>query len=176
MAKVKGEDDIAFLHKVILAATSIYNWEQHVRDEDQKRLVEVLKARVALQGTKHALEKAQQKLRELEKTQPESRGNVSSVPVATAEQSKAFAIPSVCEWLVKIEISTRSRKCLEGHFNHDETLVELLGYSDAEMLRINDFGRKSLLELKEILHPRGLHLCMDEEEAKAACAKIDWDK
>jgi DNA-directed RNA polymerase alpha subunit len=58
----------------------------------------------------------------------------------------------------ELELSVRSCNCLK---NADiQTIRELVGNTEAEMLEIRNFGRKSLNEVKDILHSMGLCLGM----------------
>ena len=59
----------------------------------------------------------------------------------------------------ELELSVRSYNCLK---NADiRTIGELVRKTEAEMLKTKNFGRKSLNEIKEILHGMGLSLGMD---------------
>ena len=58
----------------------------------------------------------------------------------------------------ELELSVRSYNCLK---NADiKTIADLVQRSEAEMLKTKNFGRKSLNEIKEILHSMGLSLGM----------------
>jgi DNA-directed RNA polymerase subunit alpha len=58
----------------------------------------------------------------------------------------------------ELELSVRSYNCLK---NADiRTIRELVQKSEPEMLKTKNFGRKSLNEIKEILHSMGLRLGM----------------
>lgn len=58
----------------------------------------------------------------------------------------------------ELELSVRSYNCLK---NADiKTIAELVQKTEPEMLKTKNFGRKSLNEIKEILHVMGLHLGM----------------
>jgi DNA-directed RNA polymerase subunit alpha len=62
----------------------------------------------------------------------------------------------------ELELSVRSYNCLK---NADiRTIRELVQKTEAEMLKTKNFGRKSLNEIKEILHSMGLHLGMRFDE------------
>jgi DNA-directed RNA polymerase subunit alpha len=62
----------------------------------------------------------------------------------------------------ELELSVRSYNCLK---NADiRTIRELVQKSEPDMLRTKNFGRKSLNEIKEILHSMGLHLGMKFDE------------
>lgn len=58
----------------------------------------------------------------------------------------------------ELELSVRAFNCLK---NADiKTIADLVQKTETEMLRTKNFGRKSLNEIKEILHSMGLHLNM----------------
>jgi DNA-directed RNA polymerase subunit alpha len=64
-----------------------------------------------------------------------------------------------------LELSVRSANCLQ---NADiRYLGELVQKSEQEMLKTKNFGRKSLNEIKEILHEMGLALGMRLESFPA---------
>ena len=58
----------------------------------------------------------------------------------------------------ELELSVRSYNCLKNA--NIRTIRELVQKTEAEMLRTKNFGRKSLNEIKEILHNMGLSLGM----------------
>jgi DNA-directed RNA polymerase subunit alpha len=58
----------------------------------------------------------------------------------------------------ELELSVRSYNCLKNA--NIRTLRELVTKTEAEMLKTKNFGRKSLNEIKEILHSMGLSLGM----------------
>lgn len=70
--------------------------------------------------------------------------------------------PSFNENLVKnveeLELSVRASNCLKNA--NIKTIAELVQKTEYEMLKTKNFGRKSLNEIKEILHSMGLHLGM----------------
>lgn len=61
----------------------------------------------------------------------------------------------------ELELSVRSSNCLRNANIH--YIYELVGKSEAEMLKTKNFGRKSLNEIKEILTEMGLSLGMKLE-------------
>jgi DNA-directed RNA polymerase subunit alpha len=63
----------------------------------------------------------------------------------------------------ELELSVRSYNCLKNA--NIRTIADLVQKTEGEMLKTKNFGRKSLNEIKEILHAMGLHLGMriDEE-------------
>ena len=56
----------------------------------------------------------------------------------------------------ELELSVRSYNCLKNA--NIRTIRELVQKSEGEMLKTKNFGRKSLNEIKEILHTMGLSL------------------
>jgi DNA-directed RNA polymerase subunit alpha len=60
------------------------------------------------------------------------------------------------------ELSVRSRNCLKKM--HIDTLGDLLNITETELLSYKNFGETSLMEIKAILTPKGLHLGMALEE------------
>jgi len=58
----------------------------------------------------------------------------------------------------ELELSVRSYNCLKNA--NIKTIADLVQKSEQEMLRTKNFGRKSLNEIKEILHVMGLRLGM----------------
>lgn len=58
----------------------------------------------------------------------------------------------------ELELSVRSYNCLKNA--SIKTIADLVQKSEQEMLRTKNFGRKSLNEIKEILHTMGLRLGM----------------
>src|SRR3954447_25118026 len=66
----------------------------------------------------------------------------------------------------ELELSVRSYNCLKNA--NIRTIRELVQKTEAEMLKTKNFGRKSLNEIKEILHTMGLSLGMRVEQPSAA--------
>jgi len=58
--------------------------------------------------------------------------------------------------LEDLELSVRTRSCLRRQ--RISTIAELLQYKETDLLKMKNFGRKSLNEIKEILAEFGLHL------------------
>ena len=65
----------------------------------------------------------------------------------------------------ELELSVRSYNCLKNA--NIRTIRELVQKTEAEMLKTKNFGRKSLNEIKEILHGMGLSLGMRVDTAQA---------
>ncbi|MGH9255182.1 MAG: DNA-directed RNA polymerase subunit alpha C-terminal domain-containing protein, partial [Vicinamibacterales bacterium] len=68
----------------------------------------------------------------------------------------------------ELELSVRSYNCLKNA--NIRTIRELVQKTEAEMLRTKNFGRKSLNEIKEILHGMGLSLGMRLDQPAPAQA------
>ena len=79
-----------------------------------------------------------------------------------AAVAAAVGDPSFNENLLKnvdeLELSVRASNCLKNA--NIKTIAELVQKTEYEMLKTKNFGRKSLNEIKEILHSMGLHLGM----------------
>lgn len=58
----------------------------------------------------------------------------------------------------ELELSVRASNCLKNA--QIKTIAELVQKTEHEMLKTKNFGRKSLNEIKEMLHAMGLHLGM----------------
>ncbi|MBI3704467.1 MAG: hypothetical protein HY244_11635 [Rhizobiales bacterium] len=66
--------------------------------------------------------------------------------------------PALLRTVNDFELSERTANCLK---NEDIAYVgDLVQRTEASMLRVPDFGRKSLNEIKEVLAEMGLHLGM----------------
>jgi DNA-directed RNA polymerase subunit alpha len=76
-----------------------------------------------------------------------------------ADQQRAVvANENLDKSVEELELSVRSYNCLKNA--NIRTIRELVQKTEAEMLRTKNFGRKSLNEIKEILHGMGLSLGM----------------
>src|SRR3954462_3240283 len=85
---------------------------------------------------------------------------------AAAEQPRAGALNENLDKSVEeLELSVRSYNCLKNA--NIRTIRELVQKTEAEMLKTKNFGRKSLNEIKEILHSMGLSLGMRVDQAAA---------
>ena len=62
----------------------------------------------------------------------------------------------------ELELSVRSANCLKN--DNIIYIGDLVQYSEAEMLRTPNFGRKSLNEIKDVLAGMGLFLGMELSE------------
>src|SRR5207245_1457737 len=65
----------------------------------------------------------------------------------------------------ELELSVRSYNCLKNA--NIRTIRELVQKTEAEMLKTKNFGRKSLNEIKEILHTMDLSLALSVDQATA---------
>jgi DNA-directed RNA polymerase subunit alpha len=66
----------------------------------------------------------------------------------------------------ELELSVRSYNCLKNA--NIRTIRELVLKTEGEMLKTKNFGRKSLNEIKEILHTMGLSLGMRVDQPASA--------
>jgi len=97
-------------------------------------------------------------------------------PEAAAEQQGSTTViaspASLNEHLQKsieeLELSVRAYNCLKNA--NIKTIADLVQKTENEMLRTKNFGRRSLNEIKDILHTMGLHLGMKIEETDGAPA------
>ena len=75
-----------------------------------------------------------------------------------ADQPRAALNENLDKSVEELELSVRSYNCLKNA--NIRTIRELVQKTEAEMLKTKNFGRKSLNEIKEILHTMGLSLGM----------------
>ncbi len=85
---------------------------------------------------------------------------------ASGDQPRAASNENLDKSVEELELSVRSYNCLKNA--NIRTIRELVLKTEAEMLKTKNFGRKSLNEIKEILHTMGLSLGMRVEGATAA--------
>jgi DNA-directed RNA polymerase subunit alpha len=86
---------------------------------------------------------------------------------AQAEPSRMGALNENLDKSVEeLELSVRSYNCLKNA--NIRTIRELVQKTEAEMLKTKNFGRKSLNEIKEILHTMGLGLGMRLDQSTTA--------
>jgi len=79
--------------------------------------------------------------------------------IVPKDSDAASYVKSYQSRLIKIdtfELSTRSRNAL--NYEGLKTLGDLCRYTESDLLRIQNFGRHSLDEVKKILHNHGLSL------------------
>jgi len=93
----------------------------------------------------------------------EEEGEEESIPVE--EQSVVHAVSedpvfntNLLKSVEDLELSVRSYNCLKNA--NIKTIADLVQKTEQEMLRTKNFGRKSLNEIKEILHAMGLRFGM----------------
>ncbi|MFN3270362.1 MAG: DNA-directed RNA polymerase subunit alpha C-terminal domain-containing protein [Candidatus Kapaibacteriota bacterium] len=61
----------------------------------------------------------------------------------------------------ELEISVRAYNCLKA--NNIKTLGDIVSYTEQELLKLKNFGKKSLKELEEIVHQYGLEFGLNVE-------------
>ena len=88
----------------------------------------------------------------------------------TAEESddkdRSVLLENLNRSVDELELSVRSANCLKN--STIRYIHELVQKTEAEMLKTKNFGRKSLNEIKEILHTMGLSLGMKVDQPAAA--------
>ena len=85
--------------------------------------------------------------------------------LAGAEPRSGIGNENLDKSVEELELSVRSYNCLKNA--NIRTIRELVQKTEAEMLKTKNFGRKSLNEIKEILHTMGLSLGMRVDQAAA---------
>ena len=85
---------------------------------------------------------------------------------STQESAPAVTNENLDKSVEELELSVRSYNCLKNA--NIRTLRELVTKTEAEMLKTKNFGRKSLNEIKEILHSMGLSLGMRVDQPTGA--------
>lgn len=83
---------------------------------------------------------------------------VTTPKVIAASSSSAEVDPEFLELVENLELTVRSANCLK--LLEIQYLGDLVSLSEADLLRTPNLGRKSLVEIKELLETRGLHLGM----------------
>lgn len=71
--------------------------------------------------------------------------------------------------LADMDLSVRALNCLKAA--EVETLGELVAYSKSDLMKFRNFGKKSLTELEELVHAKGLNFGFDVSKYK-----LDADK
>lgn len=66
--------------------------------------------------------------------------------------------------LVDLDLSVRALNCLKAA--DVETLGELVAYNKNDLLKFRNFGKKSLTELEDLVHAKGLHFGMNVAKYK----------
>lgn len=94
--------------------------------------------------------------------EPEEGASLESDEGVGVSLSSVEGNPAVNENLLKsvdeLELSVRASNCLKNA--QIRTISELVQKTEHEMLKTKNFGRKSLNEIKEVLHSMGLRLGM----------------
>lgn len=67
--------------------------------------------------------------------------------------------------LEDLELSVRAFNCLKAA--KINSLSELVNYTQDELMKFRNFGQKSLSEIEQVLHERGLHFGMDISRLKS---------
>lgn len=80
------------------------------------------------------------------------------VSVTTQQNENPVFNHNLLKSVDELELSVRSYNCLKNA--NIKTIADLVQKTEQEMLRTKNFGRKSLNEIKEILHGMGLRLGM----------------
>lgn len=92
------------------------------------------------------------------------------VPIYQTQQEKSEDVnPNLFRAVDELELSVRSYNCLKAA--NIRTVAELVQKNEIEILKYRNFGRKSLVEIKELLERLGLGLGMeinDEEILRRA--------
>mgnify|MGYP006274703827 CR=1 FL=1 len=78
--------------------------------------------------------------------------------VGAGDSARAIGNENLDKSVEELELSVRSYNCLKNA--NIRTIRELVGKTEAEMLKTKNFGRKSLNEIKDILQTMGLGLGM----------------
>ena len=83
-------------------------------------------------------------------------------PIEVIDENKIQREKFLNKPVAELELSVRSANCLEA--SQITTIRDLVIHSEQEMLKQRNFGKKSLIEIKEILSQMGLALGMDLDE------------
>jgi DNA-directed RNA polymerase subunit alpha len=81
-----------------------------------------------------------------------------SASLANSTNEEPIFNSNLLKSVEELELSVRSYNCLKNA--NIKTIADLVQKTEQEMLRTKNFGRKSLNEIKEILHGMGLRLGM----------------
>jgi len=80
-------------------------------------------------------------------------------PIEVVDEEKIQRDKYLSKPVAELELSVRSANCLEA--SQITTIRDLVVHTEQEMLKQRNFGKKSLIEIREILAEMGLHLGMD---------------
>ena len=83
-------------------------------------------------------------------------------PIEVIDENKIQQEKFLNKPVAELELSVRSANCLEA--SQITTIRDLVIHSEQEMLKQRNFGKKSLIEIKEILGQMGLELGMKLDE------------
>ena len=84
-------------------------------------------------------------------------GDAVAVPVT--EETRQDLNRNLFRGVNELELSVRAANCLKNA--NIKTIADLVQKTEHEMLKTKNFGRKSLNEIKELLHDMGLSLGMN---------------
>lgn len=88
---------------------------------------------------------------------------VTDTSIDSGEESEHIRLRKILLTPIEeLEISVRAYNCLKT--NNIKTLGELVSYSENELLKFRNFGRKSLQELAEIVRQMGLEFGMNVDK------------
>lgn len=90
-----------------------------------------------------------------------SQEEAGSMPVE-ADPTRGLPVELFLRPIDELEFSVRAHNCLISA--GVRRVIDLVNLSDDDVLKIKNFGRKSLREVKEIIHAFGLHLGMNVKE------------
>ena len=83
-------------------------------------------------------------------------------PIEVVDEEKIQRDKYLSKPVAELELSVRSANCLEA--SQITTIRDLVVHTEQEMLKQRNFGKKSLIEIREILSEMGLHLGMDLDD------------
>ena len=83
-------------------------------------------------------------------------------PIEVVDEEKMQRDKYLSKPVAELELSVRSANCLEA--SEITTIRDLVVHTEQEMLKQRNFGKKSLIEIREILTEMGLHLGMDLDD------------
>ncbi|MGQ9570116.1 MAG: DNA-directed RNA polymerase subunit alpha [Thermodesulfovibrionales bacterium] len=92
-----------------------------------------------------------------EEKQEENSSSVESTEVESPDENPVFNT-NLLKSVDELELSVRANNCLKNA--NIRTIADLVQKTEHEMLKTKNFGRKSLNEIKYILHSMGLRLGM----------------
>jgi len=83
-------------------------------------------------------------------------------PIEVVDEEKIQRDKYLSKPVAELELSVRSANCLEA--SQITTIRDLVVHTEQEMLKQRNFGKKSLIEIREILSEMGLYLGMDLDD------------